>query len=101
MKESSPSGARCGEEIESARESWGIMGRLWETNMRLRYKSGEYWYSLFFENVAEELTKFLVLFHIVNLRITSKPVKVVLEWQVASFLILITSRRPTNMPEVW
>ena len=76
MKESSSSGARCGEEIESARESWGIIGRLRETRLRVEHESGEYWYLLFFENVAKELAKLPVLFQVVNLRIASKSVEV-------------------------
>ena len=79
MKESSSSGARCGEEMESARESWGIMGRLQETRIRPEHEGKEYWYTLFFEKATKELTKLLVLFHVVNLRVAPKSVEAVSE----------------------
>ena len=48
--------------------------------MRSWHESREYWHSLFFEKVAKELTKFLILFHVVNLRIAPKSIEIGSEW---------------------
>jgi hypothetical protein len=68
--------------------------------MRSWYESREYQYSLFFEKTAKELTKFLVLFHIANLRIAPKSAEVDSEWQTSSSFIPLTFQRPTNTPDM-